>query len=152
MQGTIMKIGRPRSGCPINFTVEMIGDTWSMLILRDIAYFGKRTYNEFLTSEEGIARNILADRLTQLQAKGLLAKRPHPQDGRKDLYELTEDGLDLIPVLLSLAEWGSHRVPQEALPHAWLQRVREERDELIPRIQQRVREGGSIFGEPGREI
>src|SRR5436190_18031724 len=92
-----------RSDCPISFALEVFGDTWSLLIIRDIIYFGKKTYGEFLASDEGIARNILADRLVRLQQKGLLAKRPHPLDGRKDIYELTDAGLDLIPVLLAIA-------------------------------------------------
>ena len=124
----------------------MVGDAWSLLILRDIVYFGKKTYNEFLASDEGIARNILANRLVQLQAKGLLVKKPHPQDGRKEIYQLTEDGLELVPVLLELAEWGAKRVPQENLPQQWLQSVREQRSALIPRIQETVRGGGSVFG------
>lgn len=127
----------------------MVGDAWSLLILRDIVYFGKKTYNEFLASDEGIARNILANRLVQLQAKGLLVKKPRPQDGRKEIYQLTEDGLELVPVLLELAEWGAKRVPQENLPQQWLQSVREQRGALIPRIQETVRGGGSIFGGAG---
>jgi len=142
-----MKYSTPRSDCPINFTLEIVGDAWSLLILRDIVYFGKKTYNEFLASEEGIARNILADRLVRLQAKGLLAKKPHPGDKRKDIYELTEDGLDLVPILLEMAEWGAKRVPQEGLPQVWLQTAREQRSEIVPRIQKTVRQGGSIFGE-----
>ncbi len=136
----------PRSGCPISFCLEMIGDTWSLLILRDVIYFGKRTYNEFLSSDEGIARNILADRLVRLQAKGLLTRRPHPEDRRKEIYEPTQDGLDLVPILLEMAEWGSKRVSQEDLPHEWLQTVREQRDTIVPRIQETVRRGRSIFG------
>lgn len=139
---------QPRSNCPINFSLEMVGDAWSLLILRDIIYFGRKTYNEFLASDEGIARNILADRLVQLQAKGLLTKTSHPSDKRKEIYELTEDGLELVPLLLDMAEWGAKRVPQENLPHIWLQTARKQRTALIPRIQDTVRRGGSIFGKP----
>lgn len=85
----------------------MLGDAWSLLIIRDSVYYGKKTYGEFLASGEGIARNILADRLVQLQQRGLLTKRSHPTDRRKDMYELTADGLDLIPILLDMAEWGA---------------------------------------------
>lgn len=135
-----------RSHCPINLSIETFGDPWSLLIVRDIIYFGKRTFGEFLDSDEGIARNILTDRLAQLQAKGLLVKKPHPEDGRKEIYELTEDGLDLIPVLLDMAEWGAKRAPEDELPLEWLQKVRDRRDELIPKIRETVRRGGSIFG------
>jgi len=135
-----------RSHCPINLSLETFGDPWSLLIVRDIVYFGKKTFGEFLSSGEGMARNILTDRLVQLQAKGLLVKKPHPLDGRKEVYELTDDGLDLIPILLDLAEWGSRRAPPDELPQDWLQRVRMERETLIPQIQDLVRKGGSIFG------
>lgn len=141
-----MKNITSRSGCPINASLEVVGDAWSLLIIRDIVYFGRQTYNEFLASDEGIARNILANRLTQLQAKGILVKKPHPSDKRKDVYALTQDGLELIPLLLDMAEWGAKRVPQENLPHEWLKTVRANRVAVIPQIQKTVRLGGSIFG------
>lgn len=140
-----LRQNRLRSECPINFSLETLGDTWSLLILRDIVYFGKHTFNEFLTSDEHIAPNILTSRLKQLQANGLLVKKPHPQDRRKEVYFLTEDGLGLIPILLELASWGANHVPQEALPHDWLKIVQEHRMEIIPLILKKVREGGSIF-------
>lgn len=68
----------------------MVGDLWSLLIVRDMNFFGRNTYGEFLSSDEGIARNILATRFVQLEQKGVLIKKPHPTDGRKDVYELTE--------------------------------------------------------------
>lgn len=140
-----MKQAEHRSDCPINFSLETLGDTWSLLILRDIIYFGRRTYNEFLSAEEHIAPNILAARLKQLQSKGLLVKRPHPQDKRKGIYELTEDGLDLIPILLELATWGAKHVPQKSLPHGWLSAVRGRREEIISHVRETVSQGGSIF-------
>lgn len=140
-----MKKTTLRSDCPINFSLQVFGDTWSLLILRDIIYFGKRTYNEFLASDEHIAPNILAARLKQLQSDGVLTKKPHPLDKRKEVYELTEDGLDLIPVLVELAMWGAKSVAQESLPHEWLQVVRSRREEVIPHIRKTVSQGGSIF-------
>lgn len=140
-----MKQNALRSQCPINFSLEVLGDTWSLLILRDIIYFGKRTYNEFLASDEHIAPNILAVRLKRLQSSGLLAKKPHPHDRRKEVYELTEDGLDLIPVLLELAAWGARHVTQESLPHGWLNAVQSRREENMLLIRQTVSRGGSIF-------
>src|SRR5262245_20202306 len=88
-----------RSDCPINFALETFGDSWSLLIIRDIIYFGKKTYGEFLASEEGMATNILASRLARLEEQGILVKNPLEQDKRKEEYVLTEKGLDLIPVL-----------------------------------------------------
>lgn len=147
-----MKRITQRSYCPINFSLEVVGDAWSLLIIRDIIYFGRKTYNEFLASDEGIARNILADRLVQLQAKGLLTKKAHPTDKRKEIYELTDDGLELIPILLDMAEWGAKGVPQDKLPHGWLQAVRQRRAELLPVIRTVVKNGGSIFVGPQRVV
>lgn len=96
----------PRSDCPISFALEVTGDAWSLLIIRDIVFAGKQTFNEFLASGEGIARTILVDRLRWLEQTGIIVKAPHPTDGRKDTYALTEKGADLIPVLHSLSAWG----------------------------------------------
>jgi DNA-binding HxlR family transcriptional regulator len=96
-----------RSDCPISFCLDMLGDTWSLLIIRDMLFAGKKSFNEFLRSDEGIARNILANRLTQMEAKGIITKHAHATDGRKDVYELTEKGLDLTPILLDMSVWGS---------------------------------------------
>src|SRR6185503_5849204 len=100
-----------RSDCPINFALETFGDTWSLLIIRDIVYFGKKTYGEFLDSDEGIATNILANRLVHLEQKGILLKKPHDTDKRKEVYLLTEKGLDLIPILLEMAGWSAQHDP-----------------------------------------
>ena len=91
-----------RSNCPINSAVEVFGDKWSLLIIRDIIFLGKKTYGEFLKSEESIATNILSDKLSSLESEGILSKTPHPTDKRKDVYALTEKGQDLIPVVLEI--------------------------------------------------
>jgi len=134
-----------RSLCPISFSLEMVGDPWSLLIVRDIIYSGRKTYGEFLSAEEGIARNILATRLAQLEHKGILLKKPHPTDRRKDLYELTEKGLDLIPMLLDMAAWGAKHEPETALNEAWLEKVPLEKEALIQLIRETVQKGGSIL-------
>lgn len=134
-----------RSECPINYSLEMIGDPWSLLIVRDIVYFGRRTYGEFLASTEGIARNILASRLDRLQQNGILIKTPHPGDGRKDLFTLTPRGLDLIPVLLAAAEWGAQHAPTTDAPRWWIDLVRARRDEVTGLIRDAVAEGRSVF-------
>src|SRR5947209_3401182 len=84
-----------RSGCPLNASVEMLGDRWSLLILRDMMLRGFSSFKEFLTSYEGIATNILSDRLKRLIAHGIIATREDASDGRKLLYILTPNGLDL---------------------------------------------------------
>lgn len=134
-----------RSNCPISFSLDLIGDSWSLLIVRDIVFAGKRTFGEFLASDEGIARNILTNRLSRLEAQGLITKKPHPSDKRKDLYELTESGLDLIPVLLELSAWGAKHEPETAEALAWLDDVKVDRTGLIQLIRDTVQKGGSVF-------
>src|SRR5437879_173146 len=113
-----------RSDCPINFALETLGDRWSLLIVRDIVYFGKKTYGEFLAAEEGIATNILASRLVQLEQTGILTKKPHDTDKRKELYLLTEKGLDLIPILLEMSGWSAKHDLQTGAPAAWVAMVK----------------------------
>ncbi|MBZ5701236.1 MAG: helix-turn-helix transcriptional regulator [Acidobacteriia bacterium] len=96
-----------RSGCPLNASVEMLGDRWSLLIIRDMMLLGFRTYKEFLHSYEGIATNILADRLRKLEAHGIIATKRDPADGRKLIYSLTPKGIDLAPVLTEMVLWAA---------------------------------------------
>ena len=97
----------PRSACPINYAVEIFGDGWTLLVLRDLILHGKRRYSEFLGSDERIASNILADRLKRLEALGIIKRTPDLEDGRRVLYSVTEKGLSLTPVLLEIAAWGA---------------------------------------------
>lgn len=110
----ILKLGmkKLRSHCPVNFALELFGDKWSLLILRDIVFRGKRAYGEFLKSEEGFATNILAGRLEMLEAEGVLEKAADPGDARKSQYRLTEKGLDLIPILFEMVLWSSKYDPK----------------------------------------
>ncbi|MDB4866952.1 MAG: transcriptional regulator [Cohnella sp.] len=140
-----MKRSESKSHCPINFSLETFGDSWSLLIVRDIVYFGKKTYGEFLESEEGISSNILATRLVTLEQKGILVKNPHDTDKRKEVYLLTEKGLDLIPVLLEMAGWGARHDPETNAPQSWIAAVYADRERMIRVIRDTVRSGGSIF-------
>ena len=79
-----------RSDCPVNFAVEILGDKWSLVIMRDILFWGKRTYGDLLNRDEGIATNILAARLEYLEEQGLILRRPDPNDRRKEIFEATE--------------------------------------------------------------
>ncbi|MGC2526684.1 MAG: helix-turn-helix domain-containing protein [Candidatus Acidiferrum sp.] len=96
-----------RSGCPLNASVEMLGDRWSLLILRDMMLRGYRTFKEFLRSDEKIASNILADRLRRLESYGIIAAERDASDGRKVLYSLTPKGIDLAPVLTEMVLWAA---------------------------------------------
>lgn len=109
---------RRRSGCPISVALELLGDAWSLLIVRDLMFKDRRTFNEFLAGGEGIATNILADRLRRLEAAGIVEKRPDPDDGRRALYRLTRKGIDLAPVLVELVVWSATHETTEAPPAA----------------------------------
>src|SRR6202162_4674957 len=98
---------RRRSECPLNASVEMLGDRWSLLIIRDMMLRGWRTFKEFLEGYEGIATNILADRLRRLVANGILTAEPDPSDGRRLIYSLTAKGIDLTPVLTEMVLWAA---------------------------------------------
>jgi DNA-binding HxlR family transcriptional regulator len=113
----------PRSGCPINAAVEVVGDHWSLLVLRDIMFANRRNFRVLQESfEEGIASNILADRLRRLVAAGLLT-RADAGRGRRVTYSLTEPAIELVPVMAAFGEWGlrnrathpTHRARSEVL-------------------------------------
>ena len=95
-----------RSGCPINLSLEVFGDKWSLLVLRDMIFGGKRHFRELLRSEEGIASNILADRLKMLVAEGMLTKADDPSHKQKAIYSLTEKSINLVPIMAHLGSWG----------------------------------------------
>lgn len=134
-----------RSDCPINFALETFGDPWSLLIIRDIVYFGKNTYQEFLESEEGMATNILVSRLARLEQQGLLTKKLSEKDKRKEEYALTEKGLDLIPILVELANWSAEHDPHTAAPADWIALMKAQRERMIRLIRETVQSGGSVF-------
>ncbi len=96
-----------RSGCPVSISLEVFGDRWSLLIVRDLMVRGFRTFSDFEHSGEGIATNILADRLRRLRQAGVVETEPDKSDGRKVIYRLTAKGIDLAPVLLELLIWGA---------------------------------------------
>jgi DNA-binding HxlR family transcriptional regulator len=100
-----------RSGCPINLTLEILGDRWSLLILRDIMFGGARRFRELLRSQERIASNILADRLRTLVEAGLLTRSGDPGHKQKAIYSLTEKAIALVPVFAQIGAWGSRWLP-----------------------------------------
>jgi len=102
-----------RSACPLNASVEMLGDRWSILILRDMMLRGSRTFKEFLDSHERIATNILTDRLRKLEAYGIISSQTDPADGRKLIYTLTAKGIDLAPVLTEMVLWAARHEETE---------------------------------------
>lgn len=98
---------RVRSDCPISCSLDVFGDKWSLLIIRDIMLRGKMSYSEFLESEEKIATNILANRLNVLVSENILSKRVSPDNKSKYIYRLTEKGVDLLPIIIEIMDWGA---------------------------------------------
>jgi DNA-binding HxlR family transcriptional regulator len=101
-----------RSGCPINLTLEMLGDHWSLIVIRDVMFGNRRHYGDLLRqSEEGIASNILADRLAHLVKAGLLSRKADPTHKQKAIYSLTETSIQLVPLLAHMGAWGRRHTP-----------------------------------------
>jgi DNA-binding HxlR family transcriptional regulator len=105
-----------RSDCPLNYGIEIFCDKWSLLIVRDLMFFGKRHFNEFLSSEEHIATNLLADRLSMLEKEKLIRKSKDSQHKQKIVYSLTEKGIDLLPVILTIGLWSEKYATIELNP------------------------------------
>ncbi|MFY9822679.1 MAG: helix-turn-helix domain-containing protein [Thermoanaerobaculia bacterium] len=106
----------PRSSCPIANALDLLGDRWTLLVIRDLLFAGKRRFGEFLTSPEGIPTNILSDRLRRLEESGVVTKVPYQLRPARYEYQLTDKGRDLFPVLRALMEWARDHVPGVALP------------------------------------
>jgi DNA-binding HxlR family transcriptional regulator len=101
-----------RSGCPINLTLETLGDRWSLIVIRDLMFGNRRHYRELLTqSQEGIASNILADRLKRLTEAGLISRADDPTHKQKAIYSLTEPAIQLVPLMAQMGAWGRRHRP-----------------------------------------
>jgi DNA-binding HxlR family transcriptional regulator len=127
-----------RSGCPLNASVEMLGDRWSLLILRDMMLRGYSAFNEFLYSDEKIATNILSDRLRRLESYGIISSEQDPADGRKMIYTLTAKGIDLAPVLAEMVLWAARH--EETGNQALVREMRTGKEQLLAAVRQRWEE------------
>jgi len=129
-----------RSGCPVSCSLDLLGDKWSLLIVRDMVFVRKRYFKEFLASEEGIATNILTDRLARLETLEIITKRPDPDSGRQFLYSLTEKGIALIPLLVELVCWGAlHDEAPDANPEA-VRRIAQDKQRFIRKLEKGCRD------------
>jgi DNA-binding HxlR family transcriptional regulator len=127
---------QPRSGCPISIALELLGDAWSLLIVRDLMFKDRRTYNDFLTGGEGIASNILADRLRKLEGANIIEKRRDPEDARRFIYRLSPKGIDLAPVLVELVIWSARHEQTDA-PPAVVRNMKADREGFIADVRRR---------------
>jgi DNA-binding HxlR family transcriptional regulator len=124
-----------RSGCPLNASVEMLGDRWSLLIIRDMMLLGRQTFKEFLNSYERIATNILADRLRRLENYGIIASAPDPSDGRRLIYSLTSKGLGLAPVLMEMVLWAAAH--EDTGNQALIRLIKKDKTKFIAEVRKR---------------
>lgn len=124
-----------RSDCPISSALEIFGDKWSLLVIRDLMFKGKVHYGEFLGSEEHVSTNILADRLRTLQADGILAKRVDAGNASSYAYALTPKGRDLAPMLVEMILWSAAHDPMTAASADFVAEARRDKEALIRRIQ-----------------
>jgi DNA-binding HxlR family transcriptional regulator len=106
----------PRSPCPIANALDIVGDKWTLLVVRDLMFMGKRRYGEFAQSPEGIPSNILADRLKRLEEAGLVTKKPYQHNPVRYEYRLTRKGADLFPVLKEIIRWANKHIPGTVKP------------------------------------
>ena len=127
------------AGCPIRYFSGIFGDKWSLMILRDLMFKGRRYYGEFLTAGEGISTNILADRLQKLATAGVIEKRTDQVKASKQLYTLTEKGLALMPVLLAMIDWSERYDGETEVPPGFANALREDRAGLQTRLEAEIR-------------
>ena len=120
-----------RSSCPISIALEALGDTWSLLIIRDLMFKGRKTFKEFLEAEEGIASNILTDRLQRLEALAIVTKKSDPEDARKFDYRLTETGIDLASTMLEMILWSAKHFKTGAPPEILEQMINNRKRFLV---------------------
>jgi DNA-binding HxlR family transcriptional regulator len=128
-----------RSGCPVNVSLEVVGDRWSLLIVRDLMVRGFQTFRDFEQAGEGIATNILSDRLRRLGQAGIVQAERDPVDGRQKRYRLTEKGIDLAPILLELMIWGAKHETTDA-PAKAIARIARSRDAVLEETRRRWKE------------
>lgn len=122
---------RARSGCPIDFGLDIFGDRWTLLVIRDLLFAGKRHFNELMQSPERIASNILAARLKKLEERGLISRVPDPENRKQVVYELTGMGRDLTPVLVELVRWGGKYDPDTPVPKSVVKRLSRDNEALL---------------------
>lgn len=123
----------------MNASVEMLGDRWSLLIIRDMMLRGAHTYKTFLDCYEGIATNILADRLRRLVENGIITAEPDPSDGRKLIYSLTQKGIDLAPVLTEMVLWAAEH--EDTGNQALVQLMQQDKKKFLAGVRQRWADG-----------
>ena len=128
---------KQRSGCPISCSLDLLGDKWSLLIVRDMVFVQKRHFKDFLKSDEKIATNILSSRLARLESLGIISKQADPESKRQVIYSLTTKGIALIPLLVELVCWGSiHLGAPDADPDA-VKKIQADKAKFIRSLEKK---------------
>jgi DNA-binding HxlR family transcriptional regulator len=125
-----------KSDCPVHFALEVFGDPWTLLIIRDLMFKDRRTYSDFLKAEERIATNVLADRLTRLEQDGIVVKDETPGAGG---YRLTPKGIDLLPIMMEIIGWSAKHDPRSAADAAFVRRLRTDREPFTKELRAELR-------------
>lgn len=128
-----------RSECPLSYSLDVFGDKWSLLIIRDLMFGNKCTYNDFLKSDEGIATNILASRLKGLEENGLIEKSAHPDSKAKILYKLTQKGIDLLPIIMEVYIWADKYLTIPPDIKATIKEAKKDKDKFVKRITKEIK-------------
>jgi len=126
-----MSLIKKRSDCPVSSSLDIWGDKWSLLIIRDLMYAKECTYGDFLKAPEGIATNILASRLQVLEENKIIKKLDHPQSKAKVLYRLTKKGVDLLPIMIEINLWAEKYFPIPADRKEMLKKVKKDKSGFI---------------------
>jgi DNA-binding HxlR family transcriptional regulator len=129
---------KKRSGCPISYTLDILGDKWSLLIIRDLLLKDKCYYGDFLHSPEGMATNILADRLKKLKYSDIITSRPGRDKKSQIEYVLTQKGMNLLPVILEIIAWGAKYDHETAASEDFVRRIKTDRNALMLEILQKI--------------
>ena len=139
-----MEKNKKRSDCPISCTLDILGDKWSLLIIRDMMFGQKSTYGEFLKSEEKIATNILASRLQNLEENELIEKLEHPESKAKILYKLTPKAIDLLPIIVEIHLWADKYFNIPADIKAMINETKKGKEEFIKATTQQLKKQNTI--------
>lgn len=133
-----MKTIQRRSTCPINYSVEIFGDKWMLLLLRDIMFNGKNSFLEFRASQEKISSAVLTEKLNILLDEGIVTKVVSPKNASKFLYLITDKGIELVPIMVEFLDWGSRHNPDGG-PKPLLDRIKQSKKKLIIELQEKLR-------------
>lgn len=133
-----MKTNEKRSDCPISSSLDIFGDKWSLLIVRDLMLHKTRTYGDFTRAEEKIATNILANRLQVLEEYGIIIKLPYPDNKVKGLYKLSKKGVDLIPAVIEIALWGNIHLSDADESSPFIKELKKNKIKFLKKIMDKL--------------